>query len=77
MAGKVVGFPRRATTGKRSSKSKPIKLDPAKKGSLHTALGIPQGQPIPMSRINAELRKASGNLKQKLVFAKNARGFKH
>lgn len=73
----VVGFPRRPTTGSRSSKSKPIKINPANKGSLHAALSVPQGKPIPASRINAELQTASGNLKQKLVFAKNAKGFSH
>ena len=53
-----------------------IKLDPAKKGSLHTALGVPQGQKIPASKIAPATRSPDENVKEKAVFAKNAAGWK-
>ena len=52
-----------------------------KKGSLHTAMGIKQGKKIPASKLRTELAhaKATHNtkLEKKVVFAINARKFKH
>jgi hypothetical protein len=43
-----------------------------KKGAYHRATGIPEGQKIPMSRINADIKKG-GRIGQ---MAKSAKGFK-
>lgn len=55
---------------------KPIKIKPSKVGSLHSALGVPQGSPIPSGTIDSKLSGATGNLRDKLQFAKNARSWK-
>jgi hypothetical protein len=59
------------------ARSKPINLKPSKKGSLHTALGIPQGQPIPGNRLAAAARSTNADIKRKAVFAQNAKGWNH
>lgn len=52
----------------------PIKIKASRKGSLHSALGIPANDMIPTSVINAKLAgNPSPAMKKKLVFAKNAR----
>ena len=53
--------------------SHPIKILQSHKNLLHEDLGIPAGEPIPMSRINAAMKNASPTLKKRLVFAKNAK----
>lgn len=50
-----------------------IKIKPSRVGSLHTALGVPQGQKIPASTISSRLKGASGNMREKLQFAQNAK----
>jgi hypothetical protein len=52
---------------------KPIKLNPAHKGLLHQELGIPQGQPVPMSKIKEKLAGATGKFKKRLVFAESVK----
>lgn len=53
----------------------PIHIDPKKKGSLHSDLGIKQGDKIPASLEHRKLAaaKKSGNvsLEKKIVFALN------
>jgi len=44
-------------------------------GSLHTALGVPQGQKIPQSKIAAAAQKG-GNLGQKARFAQTLAGIR-
>lgn len=39
-------------------------------GSLHTALGVPQGQNIPQSKIAAAANSSNLNLRRKAQFAK-------
>lgn len=63
-----------ASRKKRRGGGNPIHLDPSKKGSLHTALGIPQGQPIPTSTLRSKLAgNPSPNMRKKLQFALTAR----
>lgn len=58
-----------------AASKKPIKIKPANKGALHAALGVPQGQKIPASKIAAAAKSGSPNLKRKADFAKNAAGW--
>jgi hypothetical protein len=53
-----------------------IKIKPSEKGSLHRALGVPEGQKIPASKL-ADKPGDSAALKKKKNFARNARKFKH
>lgn len=46
-----------------------------KPGSLHTALGVPQGQKIPGSALAQAARSQNTNLKRKADFAKTLKGF--
>lgn len=45
-------------------------------GSLHAALGVPQGQNIPASKITAAARSGSKNLRQKAGLALTLEGLK-
>ena len=51
---------------------KPIKIKASKVGTLHTALGIPQGQKIPASKLATKPGDGPA-LKKKKTFARNAR----
>lgn len=53
-----------------------INIKPSKKGSLHTALGVPQGKPIPASKEAVKPGDIKA-LKKKKQFAINAKGFNH
>lgn len=55
-----------------ASKKKPIRIKPSKVGSLHAALGVPQGQKIPASKVAAAASSSSPALRKKALFAKNA-----
>jgi hypothetical protein len=54
-----------------------IKINPAHKGRLHRALGIPDGKPIPVEREEAAKHSPNPRVRQEANFALNARGFKH
>lgn len=54
-----------------------IRINPAHKGLLHKALGIPQGQKIPESKLRAAAHAKSPVVRKEAVFAENARSFKH
>lgn len=56
---------------------KPIRIKPSKVGSLHSALGVPQGQPIPASKVAAAKSSGSANLRKKATFAQNAAKWNH
>lgn len=63
-----------AVSKRRKEKKSGIYIDPSKRGSLHSALNVPQSQKIPLSTINSRLAGgASGNLAKKLRFAKVAK----
>jgi len=50
-----------------------INIKPSKRGSLHRAMGIPQDQPIPVSKLRQKKRSATGNMAKKINFAINAK----
>jgi hypothetical protein len=54
-----------------------IHLNPAHKGAMHRALGIPNGKPIPVEREQAAKKSPNPHVRQEANFALNARGFKH
>jgi hypothetical protein len=54
-----------------------IHLNPAHKGALHRALGIPDGKPIPAAREEAAKKSPDPHVRKEANFALNARGFKH
>lgn len=54
-----------------------IRIKPSQKGSLHRALGIPEGQKIPPSRIAAAKNSPDPAIRKKATFAQNAAGWRH
>lgn len=54
-----------------------INIKPSKRGSLHKALGVPMGKPIPLAKIKKAEHSKSPALRKKARFADNARHFKH
>ena len=55
--------------------SKPM-IKPSHKGLLHKALGVAEGQKIPLTKIETALHSDSPKLRKEANFAKNARGWK-
>lgn len=62
---------------KKAASQKPIHIAKSKEGSLHTALGVPQGQPIPAAKLAAAAKSKDPALRKKAQFAINAKGFDH
>lgn len=62
---------------KDSKSSDPIHLNPKNKGALHSMLGVPQGQPIPSSKLNAALNSKNPTERKRAQFAKNAKSWSH
>lgn len=74
-----------------AKKKTPNFLSGLKEGTLHTALGYKQSEPIPASALNAvtnadvgetvsingKKRKITAGLKKKAQFAQNAKKWKH
>lgn len=60
-------------TGQKLAKGGMIK--PSHKGRLHSALGVPQGKPIPAAKLSGALRSTSAHVRAMANFAKNAKGF--
>lgn len=54
-----------------------IKIKPSHRGKLHSDLHVPQGEKIPTERLHAAEKDASPAEKKRLVFAENARKWKH
>lgn len=50
-----------------------IKINPAHKGDLHRALGIPQDKPIPEKRIVEATHSSNAHVRQMANFAHNFR----
>lgn len=63
------------SSGKGSQK--PIKIAKSKEGSLHTALGVPQGKPIPAAKLAAAQKSPDPAIRKKANFAANAKTWKH
>jgi hypothetical protein len=51
-------------------------IDPAHKGRLHQALGVPQGEKIPAGKLERALSSAKPAVRKEANFAKNAKGWK-
>lgn len=54
-----------------------IKIKPFHKGLLHKDLGVKQGKPIPEKKIKSAEKTAGPAEKKRLVFAENAKKWKH
>ena len=54
-----------------------INIKPSRRGKLHRALGVPQGQPIPAAKLAKASKTKSPALKKEVVFAENAKHFDH
>lgn len=50
-----------------------IHINPAHKGLLHKKLGIPEGKPIPESKLQAAKHSGSASLRSEATFAENAK----
>lgn len=57
--------------------SKPIHIKPSHAGLLHRDLGVPQGQPIPASKLQSAEHSSDPAVRRRAVFAENAKGFDH
>lgn len=66
----------RAKTEEMRTKS-PIKINPAHKGDLHSALKVPQDKKIPEKKLEKALKSSKPRVKKMAVFAENAKHFKH
>lgn len=53
-----------------------IDIKPSHEGRLHKALGVPEGQKIPVSKLDAAAHSKSPALRKEAQFALNARKFK-
>jgi hypothetical protein len=61
-----------------STRESGIHIKESKQGSLHSAMGVKQGNKIPISAINSRLAgNPSEAMRKKLQFAKNARSWGH
>lgn len=54
-----------------------IHIKPSHKGKLHKALGVPQGQKIPASKLAAAKRSKSAAVRKEANFAANAKKWSH
>lgn len=52
-----------------------IHIKKSHKGELHRDLGVPQGEPIPESKLEAAKANASPAEMKRIVFAENAKSF--
>ncbi|MDE2101918.1 MAG: hypothetical protein KGL39_32025 [Patescibacteria group bacterium] len=51
----------------------PIKIKPQNKGKLHRKLGVPEGEPIPASKLAAAKKSPSPAVRKEANFAANAK----
>jgi hypothetical protein len=52
---------------------KPIRIKPQNKGRLHKRLGVPEGEPIPESKLASAKRSSDPSERKEATFAENAR----
>ncbi len=52
-------------------------LHKLRKGGLHRALGVPEGEKIPKSKVEAASRSKNAHVAKMANFAKTMSGFKH
>lgn len=55
------------------AKGNPPSIKPSHKGRLHTALGVPQGDKIPASKLEKAAHSKDPHMRQMATYAKNAR----
>ena len=60
-----------------SKKQNPIHIKPENKGKLHEELGVPEGEKIPEKKLEKAKKHAAPAEKKQIVFAENAKKFKH
>lgn len=65
-----------ADPGAGQSNPSGIHIEQSKQGSLHDALGVPQDQKIPVSKLQSQPGDSAALAKKK-NFARNARGWGH
>ena len=58
-------------------KQNPIHINPKHKGELHKELGISEDEKIPEKKLEKAKKDASPEDKKRIVFAENAKKFKH
>lgn len=61
---------------RRFTKANPA-VEPSHKGRLHTALGIPQGQKIPLSRLRAAAKSKNLHVRKMAAYAQTMRRWNH
>jgi hypothetical protein len=54
-----------------------IHIKPSHKGLLHKKLGVPQGKPIPASKVAAAKKSGDPTLVKEATFAQNAKHWNH
>lgn len=54
-----------------------INIKKSHKGLLHKDLGVPQGEPIPESKLEAAEHSSDPAVRKRAQFAENAKHFKH
>lgn len=54
-----------------------INIKPSHKGLLHKKLGVPQGQPIPASKVAAAKNSSNPATRKQATFAQNAKSWNH
>ena len=54
-----------------------IRIKKSRRGLLHKKLGIPEGQPIPLSRLMKAKNSSSPAMRKEANFAANARKWNH
>ena len=61
----------------RAQRRSGIHIDPENKGKLHATLGVPEGQKIPMSKLEAAKHSNNPLTRKRANFAINAKKFNH
>ena len=58
-------------------KAATIHIKKSHQGLLHKQLGVPQGQPIPASKLQAAANSSNAATRKRAQFAINAKGWNH
>jgi hypothetical protein len=67
----TVAYSIRQGMGEAAAGKKKALIKPSHKGKLHRDLGVPEGQPIPASKLAAALRSGSPSVRKEANFARN------
>jgi hypothetical protein len=66
-----------ASKSSKGSGKSGINIKKSHEGRLHRALGVPEGQPIPASKLAAAKKSSDPAIRKEATFAINAKGFNH